>query len=350
MKEIVKRDWAELASIWNELFDQNPVASPFQSYEFLSLTGKGKPQREDLFRTLGLKELNVVLYKDHQPVAIAPMLFKTKKGKTIVYFRGHFTVANHLDLIYAALDYEDFQFLMDGIRDMLGGVSFFLDRVYCQSPTSGYLKQYLSSAEIQEHECFAIPIPIHYEDWYCGLHKSHRQKINNTNNRIAKDDILCETTFVVGEQVDSAIYNKMILVYADRFMVKNNFGCGPFHSIVKKILQIFLLHDKITQWLKTADQRVHVIVTMNNEIAAFTSGLICKDKRILCSRLAINTKYGRYSPGAVLLSSIVGYLAQQREAGKTDVEKLDLSQGCRSGMNYKTAYGGEVYYNYTFME
>ena len=350
MKEIVKKEWVELPSVWNELIQKNPFATPFQSYAYLTLTGKGKPLRSDMFRILGVKELNLVLYADHVPVAIAPLLVKTKQGKTTVYFRGHFTAACQLDFIYADLSYDDFKFLMDGVRELLGDISFFLDRVYSKSPTSGYLKQYLASAEIQEHEGYAMLIPEHYDDWYKGLHKSQRQKLNNTNNRLAKDNVACTTRLYIGEKIDAAVYRRMIFVYVDRFLVKNNVRFGPFQYIVKKALQFYLLRDKMSRFLNIAGNSFHVIVYMNQEIAAFVSGLLCKNKRILCSRLAIDIKYGRYNPGTVLLSSAIRYLAEEKEANKTDIELMDMGQGCQGGMAYKTTYCGEAYINYTFIE
>ena len=349
MREIIKKEWSELQPIWNELIDNNPISTPFQTYEYLTLTGKGKPQRKDLFRTIGLHELNLVLYVDHVPIAIAPMLYKTKKGKTTVYFRGNFSVADQLDLIYASLSYDDFKYLMDGIRNILGNVSFFLDRVYCETPTSEYLKKYLSSAEIHEIEGFAIPIPECYDDWYQGLRKSRREKIRQSKNRMKTDNVQCTTALYVGEEIDSTLQKDLLLVYADRFLVKNNFHFRAFHKFVKKALQLYLLKDKMTKWLNNADNNIHVIVYMNNEIAAFANGLICKDKRLIGSRLAINTKFKRYSPGAVLISAFVNYLTEEKNAGRIDVEKIDMGGG-GGGMTYKAAFGGEAYHYYFFTE
>ena len=350
MKVIKKKEWFELQSVWNDLIDKNPIATPFQSYEFLTLTGKGRPRCNDVFRTIGLHELNLVLYSDNVPIAIAPLLYKIKKGKATVYFRGHFTGANQLDLIYSNISYDDFVFLMDGIRKLLGNVSFFLDRVYCKSPTSDYLKKYLSSAEIQEHECYAIHIPKKYDDWYNGLHKSRREKYRQIKNRVAKDNVQCTTSYFVGEKIDSAIQKEINLVYVDRYMSRCKYGFGPFKCFVKKAMQDYLKKDKMSQWLNHTDDSFHVIVYMNHEIAAFANGVICKDKRMLGSRLAMNMKFSRYTPGAVLFSSMISYLSEQNEAGKIDIEYLDMGQGGHGNMAYKATYGGEVYHNYTFIE
>ncbi|HPJ02962.1 MAG TPA: hypothetical protein PKU80_09000 [Candidatus Limiplasma sp.] len=350
MREIIRKEWSELPSIWHQLFDENPIATPFQSYEYLTFTGIGKPIRNDWFRTVGLQELNLVLYSDQRPIAIAPMLYKTKDGKATVYFRGHFTAASHLDLVYASLRYDDFAYFMDDIRERLGNVAFFLDRVYGESPTSEYLKKYLSSADIQEHECYSIPVLGTYDDWYCGLSKSRRSNLRLCKNRIASDRVPCSVSFFVGEKIDKATHKKMMSVYADRFLVKNDYFFGLSNPITIKALQIYLLHDKLTQWLNNAENNFHVVVYMNHKVAAFASGLIGKDNRMLGCRLAISTKYKRYSPGAVLISAAIEYLAEQKAAGKLDVDGFDMGQGGHDGMVYKQKYGGEVYYNYTFIE
>ena len=348
MRELVKKEWSELSNVWNELFDHNPTATPFQSYAFLSATGKGKPQRKDMFRMIGLHELNLVLYKDQVPIAIAPLLYKTKKGKTTVYLRGHFTAVNQLDFIYASLSYDDFAFLMDGIQRLLGDVSFYFDWINHQSPTSAYLKKYLPSAIIHEIKCYAIPVPQTYDDWYQSLHKSVRRQIRKSQNRIAADNIECTTSFFVKETIDPSTYKEMMMVYADRFLIKNKIDFGPFQSIVRKLLQGFLLRDKMTQWLNRANLSYHVVVHMNHEIAAFASGIICKNKRIISNRLAIYTKYARYNPGAILLSSVISHLTEQRKTGGIDIDTFDMSQGGLGGMAYKIAFGGDVYTNYIF--
>ena len=350
MRKIVKKEWSELPSIWQPLFDGNPLATPFQSYEFLTFTGKGKPIRNDWFRTVGLQELNLVLYSDNNPIAIAPMLYKTKNGKSKVYFRGHFAAAAHLDLIYASLSYDDFVYLMDGIRTILGEVSFFLDRVYSKSPTSEYLKTYLSTAEIQEHECFSIPTPDTYDDWRKGLSKSRRATLKLCKNRIAKDHVECTVSCFVGEKMDDATLKEMMSVYADRFLARNHYIFGSFNHLSKKALQVYLMEDKLTRWINNADNNFHVVVYMNHKIAAFASGLIGKDKRMLGCRLAIYTKFKRYSPGTVLISSAMQYLADRKAAGKHDIEEFDMGQGGHDGMIYKQKHGGKVYYNYTFIE
>lgn len=351
MRNVIEKNWDELSALWPGLFDANIYTTPYQSYEYLTLTGKGKSQRQDLFRLLGVKELNLVLYKDNEAIAIAPLLIKRKKNKQIVYLRGHFTTTYNLDFVYKPdWSYDDFAFLMDSIRDLLGNVSFYFDRVMEWSATYKYLKKYFASGKIEKHECISIPVPHSYDDWLQSLHKSIRRNITKYYNRLERDNINWSVDYYCGEEIDKDTCKKMMIVYAHRFLVKNNFHFGPLKKLVIKILVMMLLRDKITHFLNKSEHSFHSILYMNNEIAAFTSGIICKDKRIAFSRMAINTECAKYGPGGVLLSSMVEHVVEQNQKGNLDIKELDLDQNGYGGMAYKYSYGGIEYYNYNFID
>ena len=350
MREVVARKWKDLLPIWNDLYDRNAAATPFQSYDFLTFTGRGKPYRKDPLRLVALREWNLVLYNDGEAIAIAPLLIKRKNGRFMVYFRGHFTVANQLDFIYSDWSYDDFEFLMDYITEKLGQVSFFLDRVSEKTVSCQYLKQYFASKQIEEHECFAIPVTVDYDEWLRGLSKSPRQNLSNHYHRLERDNIDWSVRFICGERLDRRLCRQMMWVYADRFLIKNNCCCGPCRMLVTRALQAYLLCDKMTCWMNREGCNFHAVLTMNGEVAAFASGLVCRDKRILLSRLAILTKYAKYSPGNILVSATLRHIIEQNRNGAMDVEQLDLSQGGQCGMSYKQALGGKVHFSYLFYE
>ena len=350
MRKVEKKKWSELPLIWDEMIDRNPRATSFQTYAFLNYTGKGKVQRKDLLRTIGLKELNLVLYRDDVPAAIAPLLIKKRGEITTVYFRGHFTTANYLDFIYADWSYEDFQFLMDNIREQLGEVRFFLDRVPGGVVTSRYLKEYLPAANVEEHRCYAIPIPESFDEWMGTLSKPTRHKIRNINSRLQRNQICMNLKVFVGEKPDREVCGQMIGVYVSRFLIKNKFRMGFLKVFIKPFLYKMLMSDKITKWLCNAENGFHVAIYLNDKMAAFTSGLIFKDRRILLSRLAINSEFNQYSPGGLLISETIKHLTLDKNAEKLNIDKLDLSQEDTGGKSYKELYGGELHFNYTFIE
>jgi len=349
MRKIVEKQWDELPQIWQELLDKDPNATPFQDYAFLNFTGKGKPQRKDMLRLIGLKELNLVLYNDNEVTAIAPLLFKKKNNKSIVYFRGHFTTASQLDFIFdPEWSYEDFAFLMDGIKGVLGTVHYFLDRVSEHSATSAYLKRYLKSPKIEDHDCYAIPVTEQYDEWFLNLHRHTRKNLNRRNNLLITECRNAQKVFVCGDKIDAKTSRQMMNIYAQRFLEKNKFQFGALTFIVKQVLIYILLHDKMTYWLNNAPNSYHLILYANNEIVAFTSGLITKNKYIVFSRLAINSKYSKYGPGGLLMNYMMQYVIEQNHNGNMDIEHLDLGQGGDNGMEYKQAFGGKLHHKYTF--
>jgi len=350
MREVVVKKWGELKPIWNDLYDRNAAATPFQSYDFLTFTGRGKSYRKDPLRLFALREWNLVLYNDGEAVAIAPLLIKRKNGNVMVYLRGHFTVANQLDFIYSDWSYDDFNFLMDYITEKLGRASFFLDRVSEKTVSCQYLKQYFTSKRIEEHECFALPVAASYDEWLCSLNKSPRQNLSNRYHRLERDNIDWSVHFVCGERLNRHLCRQMMWVYADRFLIKNNYCSGPCRMLATRALQAYLLRDKMTRWMNRADCNFHAVLTINGEVAAFASGLACRDKRILLSRLAILTKYSKYSPGNILISATLRHIIEQNREGVMEIEQLDLSQGGQCGMSYKKALGGKPHLSYLFYE
>lgn len=350
MREIIEKKWSELLPIWQQLFDKNKNITPFQSYEFLTFTGKGKPYFKDPFRLVGVKELNLVLYRDNEAIAIAPLLIKKKNNKSAVYFRGHFTKASDLDFIYYDWSYEDFKFLIDGIKNMLGDISFFLDRVAEDSVACDYLRKYFSTGKIKKKAGVCLFLPDSYEEWYRSLHNSIRGSLNNHKNRLERDQIQVSTCFYFGEEIDDNICKKMMFVYADRFLNKNRFRFGPLKKLVVLILRSVLIKDKITKWMNSVHNNFHVILYFDNEIAAFSNRITCKNKRIILSRTAINTKFRKYSPGGVLIKSIVQYIIDLNNTGNLGINMLDMGEGNDNGMEYKEAYGGKPYSIYSFID
>ena len=348
MREVREKKWSELAQVWQELCNNNPTATPFQSYEFLTYTKRGKAQWREPLRLFGVREWNLLLYSDGRPVAIAPLQIKRSHGVVTVVLRGHFTVASHLDFIYSSWSFDDFRFLMDYIRQRLGRVSFVLDRVSERTVTCGYLKRYFAGNSMEEHECFSIHVPASHDDWLNGLNRSVKRNLIGYHNRMKRDNLAWSVDFYCEQPIGKKLCRRLMRVYAGRFLEKNSLRFGAFRGIVARLLQMFLIRDRMTRWMNRGEGSLHAVLNVNEEVAAFTSGIICRDKRIILSRFAINTDYSRYGPGGVLLNALVRHVTEQNRSGAMDIRELDLSQGGQGGMSYKQAYGGKLHYNYVF--
>ena len=160
----------------------------------------------------------------------------------------------------------------------------------------------------------------------------------------------CSFQFICGEKLDSSLCRRMMWVYADRFLVKNGFNFGPLRKPVAWALRAFLLRDRMTRWMNRQEGNFHAVMFVGADVAAFLSGLVFKDKRLLISRLNINTKYAWYGPGNLLVSATMRHVIEQNRAGKMDIRELDLSQGGDDGMAYKRALGGKVHHTYVFCD
>ena len=279
MRQIHEKKWSELSSIWHELYEKNLTATPFQSYEFLTHTQKGKPYRKDLFRLIGVREWNLVLYDDDKPVAIAPLLVKKVHGKHRVVLRGHYTVANQLDFIYESWSYDDLKFLMDHIKTKLGCVSFLLDRISEKTVTCGYLQNYFSPDCFERAECFSIPVAEDYNVWLKSLSRSARGNISTYYNRLRKDNQPWSIDVYCNQSIDKKLTKKLMRVYADRFISKNGFRMGFCRKIVSWLLHLYLVKDQMTRWMNRGEGNFHAVLNIGSDVAAFASGLICRDKK-----------------------------------------------------------------------
>ena len=351
MRKIAAKKWSELKTDWQRLQDVNPTASPFQSYEFLSCTGKGKISYREPFRLVGLKELNLVLYEDGEPVAAAALLYSKTRGRLICYLRGHFTAANYLDFAYTpGFSYADFQALMDEAKKRLGSVSFQFDRIRDDTMTCRYMSAYFASGHTDRQECACISLDQSYEGWLQSLRKSTHQSLNNRRNRLLTDRADWSVDIRRGCDVDKSTYKKAMRVCAERYITKKAFRFGPLSGLAKKVLTSLLLREKLTQWATQSADSLMALLRINGDIAAFASMVVCRDKRVSGIRFAISARFARYSPGGLLLSDLVRYLIDARQKGELDADQLDMGQGVDGGSSYKFAYGGEARYLYFFSD
>lgn len=351
MRVVVSKQWRKLQAVWQHLYDSNPSASPFQSYDYLSRTGKGQPSRREPLRLMGVKELNLILYNDGEPVAVAALLYHKKNGRRICYLRGHFTAASYLDLVYVpGFSYDDFTALMNDIKARLGNAVFQFDRIRDNSVTCQFMCTYFSKSHINKHECAAISLAQSCESWQLSLHKSTRQSLSNRRNRLLHDKAEWSVVIRRGCDVDMGTYKKAMRVCAERYMTKNTFRLGALAGPAAKLLAHLLLRDKITQWVAQSQDSLVALLYINGEIAAFASMVVSKDKRVSGIRFAICSRFSRYAPGGLLLSALIRHLINSRQRGELDAGELDMGQGISGGSAYKFAYGGEKRYLYYFSD
>lgn len=89
------------------------------------------------------------------------------------------------------------------------------------------------------------------------------------------------------------------------------------------------------------DNALTGVLKFNGEIVSFWSGFISSSKEfITIPRLAIDSKWDKYSPGIILICETAKELFPQY-----GIKNFDLSRGEHG---YKLRMGGEKYYSHSF--
>lgn len=132
---------------------------------------------------------------------------------------------------------------------------------------------------------------------------------------------------------NALIFNDVMKLYFNRHISRYHLK----YSIIKRYL-LKHFHFATQNYIKNQNA-ITFTLYINNELAAFMSGVIGINNEYVVPRLSINDKYKFYSPGNILILEAVKYLIKN-----SNVEVLDLSQGTES---YKYKLGGCEHYTYS---
>lgn len=346
MRRVEQKKWAELSGIWNALYEGNPYATIYQSYEYLTLTKKGMPALIRPFELMTLREINYVLYVDDQVRAVLPLLVQQKRTSVTAYIRGQFTQCDYLDFIYRSdFNYDDFRFLMDSINEAYGSVRFHFERISDRSLIYEYCKMYFPQGPDEVRPCVTIPIEKGYEQWYNGLSYSYRRKIRNIHNRLERDNVKWNVAFYFGKPVDRRTNQEMVRLHGILLYNKNDFEFGRFRKVGILLFRMRRMIDPLTKALKNSKSNFHAIAYMEGKIASYMSGFQCNDGRIVLNRFVMNRAYSKYSAGGLLIYSVIKELTGKSQNGELRTRELDMARG---DAQYKYDYGGITRYNYFF--
>ena len=146
----------------DSLYNNNPFMSPYQSFDFLSITGKGMTDKQP-WLTLFMRELNAVCRNTNGDViVVAPMLYQRKNDGCHVWLRGVWTSAGHLDFVYdpEQYSYEIFSEIIDETVKKLGKCYFHFTKIQEKSLTAKYIeKKFQGVYEKRIEECATIVLP-----------------------------------------------------------------------------------------------------------------------------------------------------------------------------------------------
>lgn len=180
-----------------------------------------------------------------------------------------------------------------------------------------------------------------HEQYFAALGKHAKQNVRTAYNRMTRDNHTCRFSFYsrsgIGLAIDSADGRSVIeqceRLYCDRQNSRYSHTRTKFAQLKKWYAQQIVNYTTLA---KDSPDLILAVLYIDNEIAAFMRGYFKHDRSsIELPRLAINEKFGWYSPGLVMLNETAKFFLSS-----TNVRGIDL---CRGTEKYKLDMGGGTY-------
>lgn len=322
----------ELKKSWLRLECQEEV-TPYLYYNYMKYVFW-----QTVFLSPWIPCIYFITDKNNKIVFIAPMRKHMFTG--VIDTLGNVSYCDITDFLYDKdLSEVERKKCVSLLREKIGK-SFKLSRIIEDSQTISYLDNEFQLNEVAK--CVNIKVELDYDSHIASLSKSVRQNIRTANNRLIKSHQSIEFKYFK----DALTFTKEIVKDTKRIYLKRQKGIYSqgvnFIKKIKHILVVTLLrHDNYS--LYKSPNAIIAALYINNEIAAFFSGLINKRKdRIVIPRLAIDDQFRFYSPGYLLICETMKYLLENNSS----IKNIDL---CRGTEKYKTDLGGAIY-NTLFIE
>lgn len=178
-------------------------------------------------------------------------------------------------------------------------------------------------------DCVRIHIEGSFEDYFNSLKKNVRQNYRTAYNRLNRENKDICTHFCFNKKLTKSLKRKFLKLYSDRSKEWDSTNKSIFHTIHRRYF------DLMNNCLGKIDNNFYSFITIDNKICGFMMGVLTEDKKIcIVPRLAINSQYGVYCPGLLLIVETI------KELIKINCKYLDLSRGTEK---YKFTVGGEQY-------
>ena len=182
-----------------------------------------------------------------------------------------------------------------------------------------------------------IPVPDDPEQLLRSLSHSVRQNIRTAYNRMKRDGIEVRLeVFDEGHPVSDEVWKKIMDLYFGRLFSKYRSTQVRSWWTLRKKRRLYykVKHDTLS--LHYLPNSFHAVLWQEDRPIALMDGFKTHDgKSVSIPRLAIDTSYGFYSPGYVLLTEVIRYIAAHPV-----LAELDLSRGDEK---YKFDMGGQPY-------
>lgn len=311
------RSFASIRKDWERLYHQTPEVSPFLAPDAFRISLRYFFPYYIIGRSL---PLFCLFRRGNETIAIAPLI-KNLKGKVSLF--GNVNGFNECGILFS--DKEDLPECIRLLRSRFGTVR--IARIDERSALSQF-----KGVTFQSTNNVAIHFGESFDPYFSALSSSVRQNIRTAYNRLSKDGHT-QNLYVVNQGGHRQMFRHIVDLYIKRHSDRYGVTTSPLKAWYLKHLSF------ATRFYRNAPNALTFYLTIDNQPAAFMSGLFSAD-RLIVPRLSINSEFRRYSPGLILICESIKHLM-----ANTPIRILDLSQGEE---NYKYQLGGIKHLSYSF--
>lgn len=330
-------DWNDIKDYCDKMYCDNSYQTPYQSWEFLDLVGKGFQLKHPL-SSMAFKLLTLGYYNKDCIRCILPL--EISKNKKIIRMRGYSSSIGHLDFIYPAdFTQSEYSDMIALLSKNFPGYRLIFDRISERSLTYKY--SFANKQSMQQSECVSIPLSDSWETWLIDkVGSKTRHNIRRAYRDLEKDGFRVSlTVYNNSNPIDKKTWKEICHLFAERSCVHNNINVKKWLWIVN----IIKSRDPIAKALFKSKYSMITVMRFNDELAAFGCGVKSNDGRFISMRHGVNMKYKDYQIGLIYTSEVMKELIDNRE--KYQVEEFDRSRGAEQ---HKIGVGGKIHYNYAW--
>ena len=307
--------WNEIKTEYGIAFDKGDLFSPFLCPKFIDATLKYKV----FFLKSIFKRFIVAKGVFCDGVVYAPLFI----GKKSISLIGDYTSASYTGFVFT----DNIQ--KESIKTFVTELTkkFKRDFIFEKIMPSDGICNVLSLSN--GTDCMRAVFNSSFDDYFNSLSKSVRQNYRTAINRLNRENKKMHIDFYVGQRVPKKYKKQILSLYVKRskqWSKKNRSILSFFHR---------RFFDLMNNNLDKIENSFCSIVFIDNDICGFMMGAFTNDHSV-CSipRLAIDTRYGVYCPGLLLIIKSAQHLIQ------IGCNCLDLSRGKEQ---YKYRVGAKEY-------
>jgi len=184
----------------------------------------------------------------------------------------------------------------------------------------------------RKSECAVIKLPIDPDDYYKTLSKSFKQNIRTAKNRLSKDGKNYAFRTFFSNTIDVNKLDDYKKIYKQRYTEKNT----KFNVIDR----LFRNYDIYFDALNKVTNCIVGELIIDNKIASYFVSFVDYKGGIYISRITYDSTFNRYSPGILLIESLINDIYKGNIKNCTFI---DLTNGSEA---YKYSFKAERHYTH----